>query len=52
MVGGRGLDAELVHRRRVVRRDATLKLTTKDKEAARLATLDSNDGAIRKDGSL
>lgn len=33
-------------------REATLKLTTKDKEAAKAAILDSSDGAIRRDGSL
>ena len=35
-----------------MRREATLRLTDRDKIAARGVILDSNQGAIRKDGSL
>jgi hypothetical protein len=33
-------------------REATLKLTAKDKKAAKAAILDSRKGAVRRDGSL
>jgi hypothetical protein len=35
-----------------VKRNTTLKLTAKDKAAAKAATLDSAQGLIRQDGSL
>lgn len=35
-----------------MKRNASFKLTKKDKEAAKLAFLDSSQGVIRKDGSL
>jgi hypothetical protein len=33
-------------------RNATLRLTDKDKQAARAAILDSTQGAVRRDGGL